>query len=278
MIGTQIGDKYDIERILGNGKFGIVYLGANANTGERIAVKTEPSNLQYKILKHETTVLNYLHGNGVRTVPSVYWYGIHLDCRCIVMSYYSHSLQDYYKNKGILPLDALGSLMVKCIDILASIHRYYVIHRDIKPQNFMMRDGDIFLIDFGLSTYYIGSEGEHLDKCDESNVVGSPKYISFYNHCGEPFSRRDDLVSLGYMYMFLSTGTLPWDNIPKLDSHDMPMTSILHPANVSRRALKGWGNLKNMVDGKGRRYLKYCYGLEFDEEPDYQVLMELFAS
>ena len=193
------------------------------------------------------------------------------------MSYFSHSLQDYYEKKGALPLDALGSLMIKCIDALSSIHKYYVLHRDIKPQNFMMRDGDIFLIDFGLSTYYMNGDGEHLERSDEENVIGSPRYISFYNHCGEPFSRRDDMISLGYMYVYLSTGTLPWDGVPRQDPPNISKTSTLHPMNISRRSLKTWTNLKRIVDGPIKRYLKYCYGLEFDEDPDYSALMKLFA-
>ena len=275
MLGTQIGRKYIIDRILGNGKFGVVYLGKNANTGEHVAIKTEDKD-EIAMLKHEATVLNYLYCNGVRTIPSVYWFGIHLESRCIVMSYYSHSLQDYFDKKGVLSMDKLGSLMIKCIDILDSVHRYYVLHRDIKPHNFMMRDGDVFLIDFGLSTYYLGGDGEHLTKCDKENVLGSPRYISYYNHCGEPFSRRDDLVSLGYMYLYLSTGSLPWDDIVRVES-EFSGTSAMNPMNVSRRALKSWGQVKNVADGQIRRYLKYCYGLEFDEEPDYQVLMGLFT-
>jgi serine/threonine protein kinase len=141
----------------------------------------------------------------------------------------------------------------------------------------MMRDGDIFLIDFGLSTYYMNGDGEHLERSDEENVIGSPRYISFYNHCGEPFSRRDDLISLGYMYMYLSTGTLPWDGVPRQDPPKISKTSTLHPMNISRRSLKTWTNLKRVVDGHIKRYLKYCYGLEFDEDPDYSALMELFT-
>ena len=278
MIGTDIAKTYEVEKILGNGKFGVVFLGKNMDTGERVAIKTESSDNPYKILKHEVTVLNYLYGNDVRTIPSIYWYGVHLDFRCIVMSYFSHSLQDYYEKKGALPLDALGSLMIKCIDSLSSIHKYYVLHRDIKPHNFMMRDGDIFVIDFGLSTYYMNGDGEHLERSDEENVIGSPRYISFYNHCGEPFSRRDDLISLGYMYMYLSTGTLPWDGIQRVDPPNISKTSTLHPMNISRRSLKTWTNLKRVADGTIKRYLKYCYGLEFDEDPDYSTLMELFMS
>lgn len=285
MIDTQIGNKYNIDGLLGNGKFGVVYLGVNLKSGEKVAIKTENANSKYKVLKHEVTVLNYLYGNGVRTIPSVYWYGVHLEYRCIVMSYYSNSLQDYFDKKGPVPANTLGSLMIKCINILDNIHRYYVLHRDIKPQNFMIRDGELYIIDFGLSTYYVDGDGEHIEKSDKENIIGSPRYISFHNHCGEPLSRRDDLISLGYMYMFLSVGKLPWDAIANSGSDAIAnsgsdaiqSTSVLHPMNINRRSLKTWSNIKGIVDGAIRRYMKYCYGLKYDEEPDYQILMELFV-
>jgi len=278
MINTQIGNKYNIDGLLGNGKFGVVYSGINLKNSEKVAIKTENANAKYKVLKHEVTVLNYLYGNGVRTIPSVYWYGVHLEYICIVMSYYSNSLQDYFDTKGPIHVNTLGSLMIKCIHILDNVHRYYVVHRDIKPQNFMIRDGELYIIDFGLSTYYVDGEGEHIEKSDKENIIGSPRYISFYNHCGKPLSRRDDLISLGYMYMFLSVGKLPWDAIAIANKDtDAPSTSILHPMNVSRRSLKTWNNIKGIVDGAILRYMKYCYGLKYDEEPDYQILMELFV-
>lgn len=278
MIDTQIGNKYNIDGLLGNGKFGVVYSGINLKNSEKVAIKTENANAKYKVLKHEVTVLNYLYGNGVRTIPSVYWYGVHLDYRCIVLSYYSNSLQDYFDKKGPIHVNTLSSLMIKCIHILDNIHRYYVLHRDIKPQNFMIRDGEIYIIDFGLSTYYVDSEGQHIEKCDVENIIGSPRYISFYNHCGKPLSRRDDLISLGYMYMFLSMGKLPWDAIAIANKDaELSNTSILHPMNVSRRSLKTWNNIKGLIDGAILRYMKYCYGLKYDEEPDYQILMELFV-
>ena len=101
--------------------------------------------------------------------------------------------------------------MKKCLNVLKSIHQHGVLHRDIKPQNFMIKHDDIYLIDFGLSIFYIDENDRHIEKQDSENVVGTPKYISYFNHNGEPNSRRDDLLSLGYMILLLINGSLSWE-------------------------------------------------------------------
>jgi serine/threonine protein kinase len=266
MISSVICNKYTVNALLGNGKFGVVYDGITKDN-ERVAIKVEQSESDYKNLKHEATVLNYLFYSGTRNIPKVYWFGQHLGFTCLVMSHFSCSLHDYILRKGTLNPNKLGSMMIKCIDVIESIHRYHILHRDIKPQNFMIKDGDLYMIDFGLSTAFVDDKGEHIMKKDTDNVIGSPKYISYYNHCGEPMSRRDDLISLGYMYMFMQNGKLPWDSIGS-------DTDINDPANVLRRNEKEFSNLN--VDGPIKMYLKYCYELKYNDEPNYHILQELF--
>ena len=86
--------------------------------GEIVAIKTEKTNLKYKMLKHEVTILNYLFRNHCKLIPFIYWYGVHFNHTCIIMTYYSHSLQDYFNSKGIVDTSKLCSIMIKCIDIL----------------------------------------------------------------------------------------------------------------------------------------------------------------
>jgi serine/threonine protein kinase len=268
MISSVICNKYKVNSVIGNGKFGVVYDGTKIG-GERVAIKVEKSDSVYKVLKHEVTVLNYLFYSGTKNIPKIYWFGQHLGHTCLVMSYFSCSLHDYILRKGTLESKKLASMMIKCIDVIESIHKNHIIHRDIKPQNFMIRDGDLYMIDFGLSTVFMDDDGVHMVKKDPNNVIGSPRYISYYNHCGEPMSRRDDLISLGYMYMFMQKGKLPWDSTGS-------ETSINVPENIFRRDEKAWDKLNEVLDGPIKMYLKYCYELKYNDVPNYHILMDLF--
>jgi len=267
MIGSIICNKFTVNSILGYGKFGVVY-DATTKNNERVAIKVEKSDSEYKIIKHEATVLKYLFYSGTKNIPKIYWFGQHIGFTCLVMSHFPCSLHDYILRKGTLSASKLASVMIKCINLIESIHRHHILHRDVKPKNFMVNDGDLYIIDFGLSSVFIDDDGEHIIKKDPNNVIGSPKYISYYNHCGEPMSRRDDLISLGYMYMFMQEGKLPWDSVGS-------ETSVNDPINVFRKDGKKWNNLN--VDGSIKMYLKYCYELKYNDTPNYHILMELFT-
>jgi serine/threonine protein kinase len=86
--------------------------------------------------------------------------------------------------------------MLQSLDILETIHNSFVLHRDIKPQNFMIREGELFLIDFGLATFYIDENGEDIpNTCSQTTVIGTPKYLSINIHNGNDFSVHDDFIS-----------------------------------------------------------------------------------
>jgi serine/threonine protein kinase len=136
----------------------------------------------------------------------------------------------------------------------------------------MIKSGDLYMIDFGLANVFVDDNGEYIEKRD---FVGSPKYISYYTHCSEPMSRRDDLLSLGYMYMFMQSGKLPWENTNIESSY--ADTSVLNPNNILRMNEKSWNKLNTILDGAIKTYMKYCYELKYNDEPNYHILMELFV-
>jgi len=266
---------YEIERFIGQGSFGKVYKGIDLRNDTIVAVKIDSSKL--KVLRHEVSILNYLYRDGVSSIPKIYWYGNIEGNLVLVMTYYKNSLQDYYDAKGLINHKKMSSIMIKCLDILRQIVNSQVIHRDIKPQNFMMDDGDLNLIDFGLSTIYsYTNSGEDLHY-NKTEIVGTPRFTSYFSHCGEPTSPRDDLLSLGYMYQYLNTGSLQWDEIERKET-SLLVCDVNHPDNIIRKDMKSPNVLKPLLSGVLKNYMNYCYSLNCDDTPDYHSLMRLFTS
>jgi serine/threonine protein kinase len=148
-----------------------------------------------------------------------------------------------------------------------------------------MKDNKVYLIDFGLATFYIDEDGEHKSNHFQETIIGTPKYVSYYNHIGDTISRRDEMISLGYMYMSFF-GALPWQNINiDVTNETKSMIDIRHPVNIYRKKYKSLDNLftnvrepeyTDKVIAIITNYMKYCYSLDYDEEPNYHIIQGLF--
>lgn len=280
---TKIANKYIIYENIGSGCFGSIYSGVNSKTDVKVAIKMEPIDSSIRILKHETSILKYLYEHGSRDIPIVYWFGIHNNNSCLVMSLYDCSLYDYIQTKP-LSINKINAIMVTLISILKSIHNKLIIHRDIKPQNVMLKNGELFLIDFGFATFYVDDCANHLiDDGNRQNIIGTPKYVSFHVHCGSLPSRRDDLISLGYMYVYLASRKLPWDTLVPSDeiNSEYDETHILNYKNKQRAALKRFDSIRIAcieINKQIENYIKYCYYIQYDDLPNYDALIDIFSN
>jgi len=277
-----INNKYKIENLLAKGAFGAVYKGIHIKTNEIVAIKVDIINVSS--LKHEVKILNYLFTNKVKKIPSIYWYGLYEEKPCLVMTFYEYSLFDYVMRKP-LSIEHINILMIQIIEIIENIHKYFVLHRDIKPQNFMIKNGDIFLIDFGLATFY--SFDKHSVEQSETSMIGSPKYMSINIHNGYEYYYRDDLISIGYVYLFLLFKECFWmpkeyiDIDSKMDILDI--TNIHHPKNQAIRDNKIYENLiiqlKNSIYDYTQiaYYIKNVYDYSWNDIPKYNFLKHIFT-
>ena len=137
------------------------------------------------------------------------------------------------------------------------------------------------MIDFGLANFYIDSNGDHIEDIMTENLVGTPKYISYNVHCGHNSSRRDDMLSLGYMFLWIEGNTTLFSNssTTTLENKDnFPITHILHPSNVYLKDKKSRYLLENLCSKYDNiyRYLEYCYRLSYEGSPLYGELQKLF--
>ena len=278
----MIAKKYSKVSKIGQGKFGEVFRGTYQKTGASVAIKIEKSDSLIKMIKHEATLLNYLYSKGCRNIPIVYWYGLFDSFPTMVMPFYEMSLSQWATlNPSEESLNLKKKFMIQMIDILDTIHSNFVIHRDIKPDNFMLRDNNtnIVLIDFGLATVYVDDEKNPipLSKNRSTTILGTPKYVSIYIHEGLDPGRRDDLISIGYIWFFLENGGhLPWENLPTdINNNTYPEIHILHYKNVERARLKSWTFQENIPSKMTIDYINSVYALEYTDCPRYKRYKEI---
>jgi len=274
----MIANKYTPMSKIGSGTFGTIYRGKYAKTGEYVAIKTELLDTSLQTLKHETTILNYLHSKGSTHTPLVYWYGIHLRQFTLVIPLYERSLEEMIHSNAMSKIQSM-KIVSKMIDILDTIHNLGVLHRDIKPQNFMMRNDDVFLIDFGLSTVYMDDKKVILPQRELSSyMLGTPKFVSIHVHNGEDPTRRDDCISVIYILQYLLLdGHLYWENVQDKQIGDVKYSEnhILYFKNAERKRLKSMHFESIQTASILGIILGHLYEMSFIEQPNYQWMRSL---
>lgn len=213
----RVGKKYRIGRKIGSGSFGDIYLGTNIISGEEVAIKLENTKAKHPQLEYEAKVYKALSG-GVG-IPFVRWYGTECDYNAMVIDLLGPSLEDLfnYCNRKFTYKTVL-LLADQLICRIEYIHARCFIHRDIKPDNFLMgigrRGSQVNVIDFGLAKKYRDPRTHlHIPYRENKNLTGTARYASVNTHLGIEQSRRDDLESLGYVLIYFCRGSLPWQGL-----------------------------------------------------------------
>lgn len=196
-----INHKYNIIEKIGNGEFGAVYRGRNIRTDEVVAVKVEPISSGLKLLKNESRI--YQHLSGIQGIPNVKWFGKDENNYYMVMNFYEKTMESRFS------LDEVKKIGNKMISILRSIHMQGFVHRDVKPDNFIITiERQVYLIDFGLCKTF---SFDNVERKTEGRI-GSLNYMSRRAHKRMEIQPNDDIESLGYSLFYLLTGSLPWEN------------------------------------------------------------------
>lgn len=272
---NQLLNDYIIIEQIGSGSFGEVYL-AEYKKGGYVAVKVEDKKKAQRIY-NEYKIYRYLQKcNFTVGLPKIYDYLQSPDYNIMVMQLLGPSLEDLFnKYNKKLKLSTVFMLADQLIYLLQQLHKTEYIHRDIKPNNFLIgRDKNIaqlYMMDFGLSKKYMLNE-KHIKFRDKRSLIGTARYASVNMHMGFEPSRRDDLESVGYMLIYFLKGSLPWQGIKKKKGNEH--LEIIGEIKMCTNLEKLCENIPNCF----REYIAYCKKLKFDEMPDYEYMSNLFRN
>ena len=267
-----LGPGYELGAKIGEGSSGAIHLGRDIRSGEEVAVKlvADPSNKQ--TLMAEANFYKE-HGGVAKGIPSMRWWGRpDRGVWALVVQRLWISLRQVKESQygaGRMPPSAFVPLALQMLERVESLHARKIIHRDLKPENFMLGVGSerntVYLIDYGMACTYTTSKHVHAAPRIDCPFSGTPDFASLNVSFGHAASRRDDLESLCYVYIFFLRGSLPWQNKRASSQEELIAAVARHKRRVSATVLCA-GMPPAML-----QFLVYVRTLGFKEAPDYKV-------
>ncbi|KAI3964446.1 hypothetical protein MKX01_007136 [Papaver californicum] len=275
---------YKIEKKLGKGGFGQVYVGRRVSGGSGTSGPTAVEvalKFEHRTSKgcnygppYEWQVYNTLGGS--HGVPRVHYKGKQGDFYIMVMDMLGPSLWDVWNNNShTMSIEMVACIAIEAISILEKMHSRGYVHGDVKPENFLLgtpgthEEKKLFLVDLGLATRWRDtSTGQHVEYDQRPDIFrGTVRYASAHAHLGRTGSRRDDLESLAYTLVFLLRGRLPWQGYQG-DNKGFLV--------CKKKMATSPDSLCCFCPQPFRQFVEYVVNLKFDEEPNYPKYISLF--
>jgi serine/threonine protein kinase len=292
--GTRILDKYVLCERIGSGAYGEVWSADSASTGEPVAVKMERIHGNpAPTLQYESRVLQLLQ--GIPGIPKLRYFGYKEELNGIFMVTEllgtsletlatSHRLDMHprvIKNPPPYHAEFISDIGRQMLQRLKSIHTRGMLHRDVKPDNFLFArtpaldlsrhanskpNSDmplLYIIDFGMS--------KRIDLIPNAainaSLIGSARYASVAAHRGDKLGRRDDVISMMYSLIYVANGgALPWQNYTESEIHriKLDMTPAELCVELCPRHADGWSAI-----------LDRLYAMHENEVPNYDAIAAL---
>jgi len=265
--------KYKPIKKIGRGSFGNIYRVERLRDRAEFAMKIEKINAKQKTLEREAYYLFTLQGGF--GIPKLITFGRTKQYNILIETLLNKSLFDLFINKNNkFRLTDCCFIGIQILEILEWIHSKDIIYRDVKPENFLIGIKDpnaIYVVDFGLCKKYRSSKtGKHILPKLTGKFSGTLIYASSNVLKGKESSRRDDLISLGYMLIYLLKRDIPWNSSFK-DLNKEKYYKLIYLKETNSN-----GELFKDLPDELVEYIKYTRNLKFEQDPDYIYLRSLF--
>ena len=264
---------FNKNKLLGKGSFGSIYIGTNKKTGEEVAIKVEQSSDEISQLKIEYKAYKILEGGY--GFPKVYDFYEDKRKNVLIMEMLGPSLEKLFnQRKKKFSLLTVIMIIEQILYRLEYIHSKNLVHRDIKPDNFLIGKGNnnklIYVIDLGLSKKYRENKtGLHIPYRDGKYLTGTARYASINTHLGVEQTRRDDIEALGYMMIYLIKGHLPWQGM--VNSNPEKKYDKIKDLKIKIK-------LEELCQGLPKetiKFIQYARDMRYDDKPNYSYLRGL---
>jgi|Transcript_79476 serine/threonine protein kinase len=279
-IELRVGNQFSIGNKIDAGSFGAIYEGAKIGDEaytEPLVIKLEALDAKHPQLLYEARLCKILQGGGSAVgIPKLYWYGIEGDYYAMVLEMLDWSLEHLFNYCGRrFNLKTVLSLAEQMVSRLEYFHSKNFVHRDLKPDNFLMGLGAqahiVYLVDYGLAKRFRNSTTmRHISPKDGKPFLGTARYASINAHEGKEQSRRDDMESLGYILVYFYKGSLPWQGMDGLTQRQK------YEKIKERKQSMTIDELMSDMPEEFRLYMLHIKALNFTEKPDYNYLRKLF--
>jgi serine/threonine protein kinase len=272
ILNKKYFSKYKAIKKLGEGSFGKVYKAVYK--GEYYALKFESHSDGQNLLEGEATIMSYLKGPNIPLIKS---FGFSGDYNILVMQLLGQSLEDIFNKREKFSIKTTAMLGYQILNVLQFIHDKHIIHRDIKPDNFVMGLNEynaiLYLLDFGLAKKYRSSKTlVQYPYIKKKKLTGTARYASIHALEEMEQSRRDDLESAGYVLMYFIRGNLPWQGL-KIKTKDNRYQKILDKKKATTSE-----ELCANFPIEFKQYIDYTRNLGYSENPDYEKLRKNFIN
>ena len=266
-----------LSKKLGEGAFGKIYECQNIKNKQTYAAKIEYHSAPNPQLYQESKIMTEMKGKlGFPTCYQVIYLKQEL---VMVTDLLGPNIQDIMDNIEGKKFTMKSTLILteQMLKRLRDLHEKGIIHRDMKPENFVIGKGKneklIYMIDFGLSRHYlIEKTQQHIPMKSDRAIVGTLRYISMNCHEGLEVSRRDDLESLAYMMIHFVIGELPWMGI-KAKSLGEKYKRVYEKKQETVP-----DDICKILPDEMKSFLQHILNLEFEEKPNYDYLEGLIKS